>query len=282
MISAAPVISRAVEPTPKDDRVVVSPRLRVALADPAEQEDLVVHREPEQHREEEQRHPRLDDVDLLEAEQLGADALLEDEHEQAVGRADGRAGSWRSPSPARRSSGTRPSAGRSSGRARTRTRSAATLSIDVEVVDVLGRVAADEHLGVRAGERLAGSRRRAGRGRRRPPRPRRRRPPPGRVITTRSLPGLVSSSRLAEDRRARRARRSSRSTPRLHLGESASPSTTMRTGSVVCPGNSRLSSDEALLRLEAVGKRADAGRRRSRARGPGPRRRAGARRRRRG
>ena len=76
MISAAPVISRAVEPIPNRDGAVVVARLAVALADPAQQEHLVVHREPEEHAEQEQRHPRLDEVDLLEAEQLVADAVL--------------------------------------------------------------------------------------------------------------------------------------------------------------------------------------------------------------
>ena len=88
MISAAPVIRRAVEPTPNEIVVVVA-GLRVALANPAEQEHLVVHREAEEDGEEEERHPGLDDVDLLEAEELVAHALDEDEDEQAVGGADG-------------------------------------------------------------------------------------------------------------------------------------------------------------------------------------------------
>ena len=88
MISAAPVIRRAVEPTPKEIAPAVSPVCAVALLDPAEQEHLVVHREAEEDGEEEERHPRLDRVDLLEAEEVVADALLEDEHEQAVGGAD--------------------------------------------------------------------------------------------------------------------------------------------------------------------------------------------------
>ena len=47
---------------------------------------MVVHREPEQDGEEEERQPRLDRLDLREAEELVADALLEDEHDQTVGR----------------------------------------------------------------------------------------------------------------------------------------------------------------------------------------------------
>ena len=88
MISAAPVISRAVEATPKMIASVVSPRRAVALADATQQEDLVVHREAEEHREQEHGHPRLDSVYLPEAEEVGGDALLEDEHQDSVGGAD--------------------------------------------------------------------------------------------------------------------------------------------------------------------------------------------------
>ena len=51
----------------------------VALADRGEQEELVVHREPEQQREEEQRCPRVDEALVLDAEEAGADAVLEHE-----------------------------------------------------------------------------------------------------------------------------------------------------------------------------------------------------------
>jgi hypothetical protein len=54
----------------------------------AEQEHLVVHGQPEQHREQEQRQPRLDGVDLLEAEQARADTALEHQHQQPVGGSD--------------------------------------------------------------------------------------------------------------------------------------------------------------------------------------------------
>ena len=64
MISAAPVMIRAVEATPCSDGLLVSPARVVPLADPAEQEHLVVHRQPEEHREEEERHPGLDRVRL--------------------------------------------------------------------------------------------------------------------------------------------------------------------------------------------------------------------------
>ena len=49
---------------------------------------LVVHREAEQDREQEQRHPGLDRVDALEAEQPVPDAVQEDEDHEAVGGTD--------------------------------------------------------------------------------------------------------------------------------------------------------------------------------------------------
>ena len=45
--------------------VSVVVRLVVTLADPAEQEDVVVHRQTEQHGEQEQRDPGLNSLDLL-------------------------------------------------------------------------------------------------------------------------------------------------------------------------------------------------------------------------
>jgi len=50
---------------------------------------VVVHREPEQDHEEEERQPVGDAADRREAEQRFEVALLEDEHENAVGGADG-------------------------------------------------------------------------------------------------------------------------------------------------------------------------------------------------
>ena len=64
------------------DGVAVVAGLPVALADAAEQEHVVVHREPEEDREQKQRHPGFDRVDLREAEELVADAVLEDQHQQ--------------------------------------------------------------------------------------------------------------------------------------------------------------------------------------------------------
>ena len=45
---------------------------------------MVVHREPEEDGEEEERQPGLDRVHLRKAEELVADAFLEDQHDQAV------------------------------------------------------------------------------------------------------------------------------------------------------------------------------------------------------
>ena len=65
MISAAPAMSRAVEPDAGDDCI---PGLALCLylpLDPAEQEHLGVHREAEEHGEQEHRHEGLDRVNLL-------------------------------------------------------------------------------------------------------------------------------------------------------------------------------------------------------------------------
>ena len=49
---------------------------------------MVVHREREQHGEQEDRNPSLDAFYLLKAEQVGREPVLEDHDEQAVGGAD--------------------------------------------------------------------------------------------------------------------------------------------------------------------------------------------------
>ena len=64
MISAAPVMIRAGRRDAERDRFAVVVRLVVVLTDPAEQEDVVVHRQAEQDREEEEREPGLDRLDL--------------------------------------------------------------------------------------------------------------------------------------------------------------------------------------------------------------------------
>ncbi len=82
MINAAPVMIFAVacRPTATDSRLLL--RLVVVLPDPAEQEDVVVHAEAEQHREEEERQPGLDRSTCWKPKKSGTVALLEDEHEQ--------------------------------------------------------------------------------------------------------------------------------------------------------------------------------------------------------
>ena len=60
MTSAALVMMRAESDEPFGDRALVVAVLEPALADPRQQEDLVVHREPERHGEDERRHDRLD------------------------------------------------------------------------------------------------------------------------------------------------------------------------------------------------------------------------------
>ena len=69
-----------------DDMPVVA-----GLLDPGEDEHVVVHREPEQDREDEDRDERLDRAGL-EPEQLRAVAVLEHEHEQAEAPRRSRAG----------------------------------------------------------------------------------------------------------------------------------------------------------------------------------------------
>ena len=69
----------------------------VGLADPAEDEHVVVHREAEQDHEQEHRQPRGDAAVRLEAEQVLAPAALEDQRRARRRRRRPRAGSARSP-----------------------------------------------------------------------------------------------------------------------------------------------------------------------------------------
>ena len=62
--------------------------LAVLLADPAHQEHLVVHREPEQDREHQHRRQRHDRHGLVDADQARAPAPLEDRDDDAVRRSD--------------------------------------------------------------------------------------------------------------------------------------------------------------------------------------------------
>ena len=89
MMSAAFVIGRPVRAMPsRIARLGVAGGL-VALADRGEQEQLVVHRQAEQQGEEEQRCPGVDEALVLDAEQAGADAVLEHERGEAERGADG-------------------------------------------------------------------------------------------------------------------------------------------------------------------------------------------------
>ena len=85
MIDAALVIMPAVTEMPLRHR---GPRVETAIAgllDPGQDEQVVVHRQPEQDREDEQRDPALDHPARRDAEWPGEPALLEDEHHDAVG-----------------------------------------------------------------------------------------------------------------------------------------------------------------------------------------------------
>ena len=62
------------------------------LAHPRDEEDLVVHRQAEERREEEDRDPALDLRPVIEAEEVGAHAPLEDDYEDPVARRRPRAG----------------------------------------------------------------------------------------------------------------------------------------------------------------------------------------------
>ena len=73
---------------PLPDGLVGAHPAVVELADPGEDEDVVVHREPEQDHEQEQRQPVGHPAVRGEPEQRLAVAVLEDEHQHAVGGAD--------------------------------------------------------------------------------------------------------------------------------------------------------------------------------------------------
>ncbi len=77
---------RPLEPVRDGARVVVDVVPRLAHA--RDEEDLVVHREAEEHREQEDRDPALDLRHAVEAEHVGADAPAEDDDEQAVDGGD--------------------------------------------------------------------------------------------------------------------------------------------------------------------------------------------------
>ena len=87
-MSAALVITRAVVEMPADHALDVLAGLQVLLADAREQEDLVVHRQPEQDREHHHRHEADDRDQLVDAEQAAAPSPLEDHDDDPVGGAD--------------------------------------------------------------------------------------------------------------------------------------------------------------------------------------------------
>ena len=76
----------ALEPV-RDRRRVVGARVP-HLAHPRDEEDLVVHREAEQRREQERRDPPLDLRVAVQPDRVVADAEPEDDHERPVARAD--------------------------------------------------------------------------------------------------------------------------------------------------------------------------------------------------
>ena len=92
MTIAALVTTPAVELMPVRDRLVGGRAPLDGLTDPAEQEHVVVHREPEQDHKQKQRDDRVDPARRREAEEAAAEAVLEDEHQHAVGGARPRAG----------------------------------------------------------------------------------------------------------------------------------------------------------------------------------------------
>ena len=72
-----------------DDRLLRRRAARPQLADPAQDEHVVVHADPEQEHEHHQRHPVDDPAEPGVAEQALQPPVLEDQRDQAVGRADG-------------------------------------------------------------------------------------------------------------------------------------------------------------------------------------------------
>ena len=121
--SAALVTSLPVRARPCRIASGVELAVVVRLAHAREHEDLVVHREPVEEREDHQRDPRDDRVRRRHVpDRLGAVALLEDEDDDPVGGAERDRGSGSPPSAAGAPSGTRASAGCTSARSRTAAR----------------------------------------------------------------------------------------------------------------------------------------------------------------
>ena len=88
MIRPATRITFAIRDRPCTTLSLRAVALEVRLPDPGEQEDVVVHREPEQDREHHDRDERDDRRVAVDAEQRRAPAPLEDRDDHAVGGAD--------------------------------------------------------------------------------------------------------------------------------------------------------------------------------------------------
>ena len=84
MISAPEVMTRPVAARPRATDSALSPVAVYASRMRDTQEDLVVHRQAEQHGEEDQRQRRGDQVGAVEAEQAAEPAPLEDGDHDAV------------------------------------------------------------------------------------------------------------------------------------------------------------------------------------------------------
>ena len=268
MISAAPVISRAVERDPERDRLGVVAGLVEALADPREQEDVVVHREAEEDGEQEQRQPGLDRRRPAGSRSRSAPvALLEDEHEQAVGGADReqveRDRLRRNDDRAERDR----EQDEAAARARTRTRSAGSGRSTSKKSMFCGRHAADEDLGVDARERRRDRGRRGGRARRRRPRRAFGSPASGTETSARS-PASFDLERRRPEAGSPRERRLEPIDRRRDLGRAGvAVDDDLDRGDP--PGlGTRGRARRSLLRGQVVGKRADAGRARLRAERP--------------
>ena len=88
MIAAAAVMTRAVVARPSATALALSPVRSYSSLMRREQEDLVVHRQPEDDGEQHHRHERLDRAALADADEVLHPAPLEDRDDDAVGGAD--------------------------------------------------------------------------------------------------------------------------------------------------------------------------------------------------
>ena len=88
MIRAAAVIVLPVAASPLRTASRVVPGLQPLLVDAGDEEDLVVHRQPEEDGEQHHREERLDRTGSVDPEHAAQPAPLEDGHQDAEGRAD--------------------------------------------------------------------------------------------------------------------------------------------------------------------------------------------------